>query len=166
MAVKPLRDMFRFSGRSTRTEVGAFYLLGMIANLFVSRPGVASPGPVLTAAATAWALLWIFPWIALTVRRFHDQGRSWRFVAPLLAIEGFLLASSFLLPGTPGSGMSVSFGPWVHHPPVTAVSIMLFLTAGAGALAYIVLMLTPRTDGPNRFGPDPRLADSPTPYNA
>jgi uncharacterized membrane protein YhaH (DUF805 family) len=155
LAFQPLRDMLVFSGRSTRTEVVAFFVLGVLANIFTIRIG--GPGAtLLDAAKVAWALLWAFPWIALFVRRLHDQERSARWA--LLLIAPFLLdiASSSTPMETyyanwPGVSLSMSY------PATLTPETLLGMGIGMSvAILSLVLFLLPGTPGANRYGPDPR----------
>lgn len=157
--------MFVFSGRSTRTEVVAFFVLGVLANMMT----ITIDGPaqsLLDAAKQVWWLLWSFPWIALFVRRLHDQGHSgwlsgwWWLASSVYAAVAILLALQ--APEAPGSKAYLRITDWVHHTtwvhhfavtsPVIAFVIIAFVLVGV----QIFLLLASGTPGPNRYGPDPR----------
>jgi len=156
LAFRPLRDMLVFSGRSTRTEVVAYFMLASVANLMTVTIDGGPAAPLLDAAKFAWGLLWSFPWIALLVRRLHDQDRSGWWA--LINLAYFLLAAALLAqPQMPASGMSVRFLNWVAHPAATPLSVLLFAVAFALAMVELILFLLAGTVGANRYGHDPRL---------
>lgn len=159
LAFHPLRDMFVFGGRSTRTEVIGFFVIYIIANMTtVTLYGPAEP--LLDAAKLLWAFLWGFPWIALLVRRLHDYGASgWWALVPGVCVPAILFLLLLLTPEVPGSEAYVRLYTWVHHfavtPPVRAVLLIAFV----GSLFQLVLLLMPGTPGANRYGRDPRGRD-------
>jgi uncharacterized membrane protein YhaH (DUF805 family) len=155
MAFRPLRDMFVFSGRSRRTEVLAFFILGMFANaLSVNWPG---GGEVFEAIRIGWSLLWTFPWVALLVRRLHDQGRSARWAWALTAVFAALTASAPLLPQSADSNYHVTIiYYWTFHP-VGPLAVLDGVLTALFAFTLLVLFLAPEEPGTNRYGPDPRL---------
>src|SRR4051794_19429753 len=110
MAFKPLADMFVFSGRSRRTEVIAFSFLGMLANALTVH--WYDGGRVFEAMRAGWSVLWAFPWLALFVRRLHDQGRSARWAWALGTVFAALIASVPLLPQSPGGSYHVRLLIW------------------------------------------------------
>jgi uncharacterized membrane protein YhaH (DUF805 family) len=156
LAFRPLRDMFVFTGRSTRSEVWAFFLLGILANMItitISGPSA----PLMDAAKMLWGFLWGFPLITLFVRRLHDQDRSGRWALSLLGLA-FLIVVMSGLPQSAESPMTVTINGTVSHPAFTPLSIGLGGIVVTIALAqFVVMYLLPGTYGRNRFGPDPRL---------
>lgn len=157
LAFKPLRDMFVFSGRSRRTEVLAFFLLGILANAATVSVHTYDDGKAFEAIRQAWSILWTFPWIALLVRRLHDQGRSvswaWAVGAAFVAV----IAPSPLLPQSPQnrSWMTVTFlgtfhpaQPWASIYGTALIILWLLL---------LWLYLAPGQFGTNRYGPNPRV---------
>lgn len=156
LAVNPIREMFRFAGRSTRAEVIAFFILGALANMSiitVISPGVL--GMILIAMKLAWGFLFQFPWIGLFVRRLHDQDRSgwWAklLLVPFAAVAFAVLPILHeLKPESNGFGWRgvIVWGPWA----ITMATI--YATA---IIVQIILFLMPGTPGPNRYGPNPRL---------
>jgi uncharacterized membrane protein YhaH (DUF805 family) len=154
MAFKPFRDMFVFSGRSRRTEVGAFFLLGTVANFF-SISGDDSD-QLLRMVHVGWALLWGFPWIALFVRRLHDQGKSARWAIALGLPFTVAWATAPFLPQSPDSIYRVTLFGWTFHP-VGPLAIAQGIFALLAALCIFGLCLAEGDPGTNRYGPDPRL---------
>jgi uncharacterized membrane protein YhaH (DUF805 family) len=161
LAFRPFIDAFQFHGRSTRTEVVSFWLLGIVANAMSLAWG--DPSSILARTLpVAWAVAWNWPWLPLLVRRLHDQDRSgWRAAAafaPLLLFWAAWVAAAPVDSG--GFVMSLDW-LWIHQSKhvawtaATLVSSALFILS---AVVTFVLYLLPGTAGQNRFGPDPRLA--------
>lgn len=147
LALKPLRDILVVSGRSTRSEVVAFFLLGSMMSAAATIPSSA-PGTPLQLLLTGWQILWSLPWIALFVRRLHDQARTAWWVL-LMAIEA-VVALPLVTLRAPGAD---SFLNLTGTPPLATALTAIFL---ASMLTQFVLMFLPGTSGPNRYGPDPR----------
>lgn len=112
----PLKRYADFNGRSRRKEYWMFVLLQVIVLLvlgvmFAIAAAVMGsdkgPGPLawLVGAVMALvALALIVPSIAVSVRRFHDQGKSgWFYLISLVPYVGGLVVLVFMcLEGTPG----------------------------------------------------------------
>jgi uncharacterized membrane protein YhaH (DUF805 family) len=153
MAFQPLRDMFVFSGRSRRSEVLAFGLLGIFANLMT----LEGSGVVIGAIHAVWSFLWGFPWIALFVRRLHDQGRSARWAWAYAAVFAALMASTPLLAQSPTSiyRVTVLFLGVFH--PTGPFAIIHGIALAAVWLGLLILLFWEPTPDENQYGPDPRL---------
>lgn len=158
LALRALAHAFRFSGRSTRSELASFYIVGTIATMFhVSWDGSASGSPLLVDLGLIWSAIWSWPLFALTVRRLHDQDRSgwWASIIVLMILSCLTL---YLLPDDPTSNTSVSFpGLKPHHvgsSPIAWLCSGIFLIT---IPALWIMSLMPGTIGPNAFGSDPRL---------
>jgi uncharacterized membrane protein YhaH (DUF805 family) len=146
LALKPLRDTLVFTGRSTRSEVIAFFVLNSLMNTATLIAGP-SPSQSLLAVMIVWQILWSLPWIALFVRRLHDQGRpAWWSL--LMAIEA-AVALPLLALREPGADSFLN----LTGSPLATVLTAIFL---ASMLTQLVLMLLPGTLGPNRYSADPR----------
>jgi uncharacterized membrane protein YhaH (DUF805 family) len=154
MAFKPFRDMFVFSGRSRRTEVLAFAILGMFANVVTVE--LVDGGMVQKVIGAGWAFLWGFPWIALLVRRLHDQGRPALWAWLLAAAFVMLLATTPLLPQSAESNYHVTVFAWVFHP-VGPLAIVHGIAVAIIGVALFAFCLAPGDPDTNRYGPDPRL---------
>lgn len=151
-AVLPLRRYAEFGGRSTRTELVAFYLLvmlvlaiGVVSSLFV---------PVLRSAGIAvvgWLLLLtlLCPSVALAVRRLHDSGRSGWWALLALPGNALQLFDDFYT------------GPALD-PEIAAPLADLAGLAGLASFGLLVLLLWNDDPEPNRYGPNPRM-DPPEP---
>jgi uncharacterized membrane protein YhaH (DUF805 family) len=89
--------------------------------------------------------LWII--YALGAKRLHDRDRSgWWLAAPLL---GLVIAIAF-------ASMALSL-PEGGREPWNTLGVFAFFTI-VGTVLWLLLELgfLPGTDGPNRFGPDPK----------
>ncbi|WP_298016195.1 DUF805 domain-containing protein [uncultured Parasphingopyxis sp.] len=157
--ILPLERYAEFSGRSRRTEFfmfGLFQLLVAIAIggviLAIGGEGYGFPnydptiiwqlsGHLAVAHAINWivSVSLIVPNIAVTVRRLHDVDRSgwW---ASLLALPIFLIAA-----GATGIRPSIA---------------VLWVVSMVSYLALLIFMVSEGTDGPNRFGANPRHIDA------
>jgi uncharacterized membrane protein YhaH (DUF805 family) len=146
-AVLPLRRYAEFGGRSTRTELIAFYLLFML----IMAIGISSSlfVPVLRSAGMAvvgWLLLLVLlcPSVALAVRRLHDSGRSGGWA--LLALPAHVL--NFM--------DDFYTGPPLDSDGMAALADLGGL-AGLASLVLLVLLLWNDDPEPNRYGPNPRM---------
>jgi len=160
LTVRPILLAFQFGGRSTRTEVVAYYLLSSAMNAFSFSWGHdgSSWDLWLRALSGGWAFIWYWPWFPLLVRRLHDQSRSgwWSLVSLVPIPVGLFLA---LTPGIDGhSAMSVTM-PFAgtRHLSGSPLTIMLILIVAGSFLAETVLYLWTPTPFANRYGPDPRV---------
>ncbi len=127
--ILPYRRYAEFSGRSQRGEYWSFILLYVIVyGAFYAAFG--HPQTVVTTFGTTvtWGLTGIpafvtgvfglasfIPWLAVSVRRLHDQDRSgWMLLLALLPVlGGFALLVLFCLDGTQGPNR---YGPDPKHP--------------------------------------------------
>ena len=138
---------FTFTGRARRLELAYFWFVTMLAGPLL---GVAfhilvgwEVGQIVTTTMNA---LFLLPEFALLARRLHDQGRSswWTSILPPLFAANFYktlrLDYFYFDPRWPDIG----YWQWLLLP---------------FAILYLVFVLTPGTEGPNRFGPDPRQRD-------
>ena len=78
-----------FSGRARRSEFWYFFLLNFIICFVLGFI------PFLSWVSGLWSLAILIPFVAVTVRRFHDIGKSgWYYLVPLipaLAYTGYLV---------------------------------------------------------------------------
>lgn len=149
LAGKAIRGTLDFRGRSSRLEVMAFWL----ALMFVGIPLtllLALIAPVEAEskqlAATIFGYVTAIPLAALFVRRLHDLDRSgWWALAgvPVLLVHGYQSVRASL-------DAAPSSLPWWG-------SLAMLLPIGI-AFTFII---APGTEGPNRFGPDPRRSIDP-----
>lgn len=156
-----MRDMFVFSGRSRRTEVLAFAVLGIFAN--AATIALVDGATAQKIIGAGWWLLWSFPWIALLVRRLHDQGRAALWAWLLAAALAALMTITPLLPQSADSPYHVTMLAWTFRPtgPFAVVHGILTAIIGLGLLATC---LTPGQPDTNQYGPDPRLDPQPNTF--
>jgi len=149
-ALRPLRHYADFRGRSTRSELVAFYVLMSVANfglLFMS--GMLGP---LVSDEVEWTagelvhLAFLCPILALSVRRFHDQGRSaWWLLLAVPALAANIWQSY-------AAGFSLDpFVQLEHQLPWPVSALVAFCL-----LALMALLLWKDEEGTNRYGPNPR----------
>lgn len=140
---------FDFDGRSRRTEVIYYWIATLLIGLTLGFAGMV----LAPLESTLWfdvllQLILVIPMFALFVRRLHDQNRAgwWGLLLPLALILSIPQRVSELR-GDVGALMA-------QKNSLTDIALDLV------CIAIIVLFLWPGTDGPNRFGPDPRLEES------
>lgn len=156
--------MLVFGGRSTRTEAVGFFLLCSAANMMTVT--VAGPGAALmTAAKIAWSLLWGWPWLALFVRRLHDQDRSGWWALSLAALP-LAAMIAMAMPQSPDTSVTVRFLGWVSHPATPFYVALEIIVVAVLAVQTAAMFLQYGTSGPNRFGADPREAAASPPAAA
>lgn len=144
-SVLPLKRYAEFRGRSTRTELIAFYVLTMVASLAVhvaaDRLGSDDARSWLEGGLGAALLL---PTFALFVRRLHDSRRSgWWLLLGLPAI----LAGLWEVIARP---RPFTLHIQLHLPWWVVVPMVLCVLA-----LFILLLLDDDVDA-NRYGPNPR----------
>jgi uncharacterized membrane protein YhaH (DUF805 family) len=151
-ALRPLKHFADFRGRSTRTEVVAFYLFVMGVELVASVAATLVDGQSRFGTIggveikAIGSLVFALPFLALATRRMHDQGRSgWWLLA---AASPFLAAAAWKFARTGGEfPVNIRF----EELPVAAALIVTL-----SALAILVLLLWKDDEETNRYGPNPR----------
>ena len=131
----PYKRYFDFEGRSRRMEYwmfSLFYFLACCAFALLLVLGIAMEGSVAAADQPGpflWVLIGLFvlfllgsviPSIAVSVRRFHDQGRSgWMYLISFMPYVGWIIVLVFMcLEGTRGVN---EFGPDPKDPTGASV---------------------------------------------
>ena len=134
------RKPHKFTGRSTRTELLGYlvvsWVLATATNWIVIAMGMAGTVSIdvgIASLSLAY-LVWWLPLPALAVRRLHDQDKSGWWA--LLLVLPTAIA-------------------WLGGKDVFGTPTLMFLQAIY--LGGLVLLFWKPTDGPNRYGPDPRL---------
>lgn len=166
-------NMFNFSGRARRAEFWWYFLFVFLVSFLIQGAIIywAFTHPTFSVAFRSeaamqtvikqyetelarWSgytflgtlfLYWI-PYLAVTVRRLHDTGRSgwWMFKPFLLGILGAIVVS--VLAGFMGAAAG---------SPSPALLLMAMTIPLATTIWYFVVLCLPGTHGNNRFGPDP-----------
>ena len=157
LAVRPIGNAFRFSGRSTCTEVVALFLLSTLCNMFTLHYGD-YPASTTYMISILWQIGWTWLWLPLLVRRLRDQDRSpaW---ASVSVVQVFAVVAMYFVPRSP-SVTGPTFRPWLGEVrnlewswPANGL-VAAFVIA---SVAQLVFLLWRGAPGPNRYGPDPRL---------
>jgi uncharacterized membrane protein YhaH (DUF805 family) len=135
-----------FTGRSRRTEVIYYWIATVLIGVVVGFTRVM----LVPFQSMAWfdvllQLAFVVPMFALFVRRLHDQNRSgwWGLLLPL--------ALALSIPERLNEVRGDVGAILAQKTSLTAIALDLV------CIAILVLFLWPGTDGPNQFGPDPRL---------
>jgi uncharacterized membrane protein YhaH (DUF805 family) len=149
-ARRTLRDSFTFAGRATRTEFASFVLAAVLLAVGVSFiTGLTLPYATHNLIGNVLAVLLAIPVPALLVRRFHDQDRTGRWV--LLAGFAFAFwAVRAAVSQVLGYDARITLDAWVW-PLDWLITIANIVT--------ILLIVLPGTNGPNRYGADPRACE-------
>lgn len=118
-----------FSGRAMRSEFWWYMLFSTLVGVVLD---------FIPLAGDLWSIANMVPTLAVSARRLHDIDRSgWWQVLPVVS-------APFLIPGIYSDGME------------------LLVIGGGIAVATVILLIvwfaTPGTQGPNRFGDDPKGA--------
>ena len=137
----PLRRYAEFSGRSRRKEYWMYTLLlvlvGIVLGIIEGAAGISqSIGGVSGPISGLFSLATLIPSIAVSVRRLHDTDRS-----------GWWLLAVFV------PYVVVGYGAFTVNMTVTMVGAVAVLIV---AIALLVFFVSNGTQGPNRFGPDPK----------
>ena len=166
----PLRRYADFSGRSRRMEYWMWVLfqvmiyIAFVIVLMVFGGGMmmmtGDPTSMMAAGGIVmilsglyfiWWLATLIPGIAVAVRRLHDTNRSgWWILAPVVP---YFLAF-FMVFGAAASG---SQGGLAAGGIFGMLCILAALVLG---LTLLVFMFLEGTKGPNKYGPDPKGADT------
>jgi uncharacterized membrane protein YhaH (DUF805 family) len=149
--VLPLKRYVEFSGRSRRKEYWLYtlfiFIVGMIIAgieeaLGIARmiAGIYGPASALLAAAT------LIPGLAVAVRRLHDIDRTGWWLLLEIPIYGFVVF---------GAASATGF-PLLETGEGVALVLAGFVSMIIAALVLLVFCVTDGTQGPNRFGSDPK----------
>jgi uncharacterized membrane protein YhaH (DUF805 family) len=146
-ARRTLRDSFTIAGRATRTEFASYVLAAVLIAAGVSfTTGLTLPYETHNLIGNVLAVLLAIPVPALLIRRFHDQDRTGRWV--FLAVFAFAFwAVRAAVSQVLGYDARITLDAWVW--PLDWLMTI-------ANIATILLIVMPGTNGPNRFGPDPR----------
>jgi uncharacterized membrane protein YhaH (DUF805 family) len=141
-ALLPLKKYATFGGRAPRAEYWWFYLATIIVGLALGLlDRFVGAGDNLANIAKLALLL---PSIGVTVRRPHDSDRSGWWVLGLVGVFAVVFIVALGSFGRQWS-TAVSFTSGI-------VAVLVILAAG---VTFLVFMVTPGTEGRNRYGPDP-----------
>ena len=155
-----------FSGRARRSEFWYFYLFNFLVSLVL---GII---PVLSWMSGLWALAVLIPSLAVTVRRFHDIGKSgWYYLVPLipaLAYMGYLVYYVLKIMKETGGSFSDADAIMQHimddPSGILAIGVLGLLTI-ITTIIWIVWMAKDSQPGENQWGPNPKEMPSNEPQN-
>lgn len=146
-------DLFRFSGRMTRTRFMLYYGFFLVAGFFLLQFLLAAIGLVGGILSTILALLFFVGGIAvfvglfaIHVRRLHDMDYpGWFALFPIFYFSSILFMTylGFIIPGGMGTDQNYA----------SLLAIVLMIPLG---LFTSWVSLFPGTSGENNFGEDPR----------
>ena len=130
---------FTFSGRARRSEYWFFYLFTIMINVPLSILSLAVPELVILGNIVSIGLF--FPSLCVTVRRFHDIGKSgWNILLfTVLPIVVYAVATI----------ISIAIGT-----PLLIFFAAIFLIAMI--VVYIIWMCRDSEPGYNKWGPNPK----------
>jgi uncharacterized membrane protein YhaH (DUF805 family) len=171
--------LFNPNGRVSRSQIWIWYFFPqliasgvarMLDSVIFASSTLGDPMAVapLFGLSSAVTLFFLWPSIAVPVKRFHDRGMSgWWVLWFGLAVLGGVLAAIASLASTvdlqaamEAAQKGVEVTPTVAADQATgaaAFASLGLLVALAAAIAQFVILFTlPGDDGANRFGPDPR----------
>ena len=132
-----------FSGRARRKEYWYFCLFNGLVGSIVGVLGALMQKPkAMTLLSMVYALAFLLPGIAVTVRRLHDTGHSgWWY---LLRVAGLTLSQT---------------ANQLLSPENLLVPSLMVLGALAIMLPVFIWVCTDSQPGANRFGPNPKAKD-------
>lgn len=157
----PLSRYADFNGRSRRAEYWQFWAFQVVVGVVLGIIGAGSKNPLALISAL-FSLAMIIPNLAVAIRRFHDTNRTGWWVLFPSAVACLMTIVFFTVVG---SNMSESlqdldkdsapnfadFGKVLA--PMLALVIVPTILAATVTFVFHVL---PGTEGPNRFGDDPK----------
>ena len=166
----PLKRYADFSGRSRRMEFwmwqlfkfavvfGVMILMMILGGAALMGASNGDPGALMAAGGVVlilylllllFGLAIIIPDIAVTVRRLHDTDRSgWWILAAVAPYIGLLVPGGLAVSPPDMGGIAGMIG-----------FVALLATIGL-AIMLLVFYFMEGTRGPNRFGPDPKGANT------
>lgn len=148
-----------FSGRARRSEFWYFFLFNMIVSIGLTILG--RKVPILGFLGSLWSLAILIPYLAVTVRRFHDIGKSgWTylyFLIPSLLFIGywFYLVFQYISAGYDLDEESVA-AIITANSSASLITCILLLVSLIAAIIFIVLMARDSEPGVNKWGPNPK----------
>ena len=181
LLLRPLIRYADFRGRASRGEYWLFMLsqgLIYVGCIVLAVTSLAN-GPRGVLGLAGWLgfalllmLAFALPNYAVLARRLHDSGRSAFWIALLLPTFATNLAT-FRAMGTvatqsqlTGLGSQDAIAQALAGPFASVGAIAIAIVASICSMALFVLTLMPGTQGPNRFGPDPRDPDAKAPMRS
>ncbi len=148
-----------FEGRINRKPFWIASLLLFVVAIVISFavvvPISAANATIGALAALILSLAFLFPGIALGVKRLHDRGRSGLLMAAFIAPG--LISQLGNLFGMTGSYQTIA-GHSIHLPN-TLGWVLNLTTLGVAIWALVTLGFLKGTDGTNSYGPNPLMRE-------
>ena len=155
-----------FSGRARRSEFWYFFLLNALVGIVLSLI------PFLSFLSFIWSLGVFIPFLAVTVRRFHDIGKSgWYYLVPVipaLAYVGYIFYFVFMTIRDMGDTFTEKDALYQHilsNTPALVTMGILGLLAFVTWIIWIVWMAKDSEPGENQWGPNPKEQTETEPQN-
>ena len=153
-----------FSGRARRSEYWYFYLFTFLVSLALNCI------PFFGALSFVWFLAQLIPSLAVTVRRFHDIGKSgWNYL--FIAIPGLFLISylfyfifrvimemkdaGFKFYNSIDNFRAIADRVMLHSSELSTIGILVIIDLAATIL-WLVWMTRDSQPGENKWGPNPK----------
>lgn len=147
-AIRPIKRYAVFSGRAPRAEYWWYRLaVGIVGLLFGFLDVLVLNGRIygnFGLLGLAFAVVCTLPGIAVLVRRLHDVDRSGWWAIMQMPWYGLALA-----------GKSPFDAAALLKELPTGVAIVAALIGVVGGFVLLIFVVTPGTEGSNRYGPDP-----------
>lgn len=147
------RKSFVFKGRARRKEYWSWVLFSALLNIVVAVAVMmmSSSATVQTCVSLLLAILMFFPGFSVAVRRLHDVDRSgWWLGGYYIVSFVYILILAFL--GLDNLGEDATSATIV----VGLLSLVFILAALIWAIVMLVWYFAKGTDGPNKYGEDPK----------
>jgi len=148
--INVLKKYAVFKGRATRAEYWYFVLFNVIASIIL---GIISKiiSDQKNILGNIYGLAVIIPSIAVSVRRFHDIGKTgwWVLYFSLMCLAIGILAIILVLPTLIFGVFGISF----------YIILLAFLTVTVWSIVWKCKDSQP---GDNKYGPNPKMISTPT----
>ena len=131
------------------------FVIAIVISFAVLMPISAANATMGALAGLILSLAFLYPGVALGVKRLHDRGKSGLLMVVFIA-PGLISQLCDLL-GITGSYQTIA-GHSIHMPN-TLGWILNFVTLGVAIWALVTLGFLKGTSGPNGYGPDPLMSD-------
>lgn len=145
LILRAISGTANFKGRSRRKEILLYQIMVALISVVLGFIGMALlPAATTMRMISLLQIVTTIPLFALMARRLHDQNRSgwWGLILPAAIL--LKLIENWKFPTSPGNIIHLP-APWIA---INIIFIILLLT----------FIMCPGTNGPNRYGKDPRTA--------
>ena len=108
--------------------------------------------------SSLFSLLTLLPWLGVSVRRLHDINRSGWWLFATFVMFMLIGVTAVMALGSLGGAVD---GATAEPSGSMLVGLIVAVMATLGlCIALLVFAVTPGTDGPNDYGPDPYGRDN------